>query len=87
MANDKDTDSVMKLLPVNAVFYFTKASVDRALDEKILAGSAANYGLKGDNYPNVSEAVKAAIKNADKEDLIFIGGSSFIVADALPLFI
>ncbi|MDD4696819.1 MAG: bifunctional folylpolyglutamate synthase/dihydrofolate synthase [Fermentimonas sp.] len=87
MANDKDTDSVMKLLPVNAVFYFTKASVDRALDEKILAGSAANYGLKGDTYPNVSETVKAAIKNADKEDLIFIGGSSFIVADALPLFI
>ncbi|MDD4778258.1 MAG: bifunctional folylpolyglutamate synthase/dihydrofolate synthase [Fermentimonas sp.] len=87
MANDKDTDSVMKLLPQSASYYFTRASVERALDEKILAVRAADYWLKGDTYPNVSEAVKAAIKNADKDDLIFIGGSSFIVADALPLFL
>lgn len=87
MANDKDTDSVMKLLPMNAVYYFTRASVERALDEKILADRAKGFGLKGNDFSTVSKAVNCAIKNADKDDLIFIGGSSFVVADALPLFI
>lgn len=86
MANDKDVDSVLKLLPEDGLYYFTKASVERALDENLLADKSTNYNLKGDTYPTVSKAVKAAIKNADKDDLIFIGGSSFVVADALQLF-
>jgi dihydrofolate synthase/folylpolyglutamate synthase len=48
---------------------------------------AGEFGLQGYICPTVSEAVIKAIKNADKEDIIFIGGSSFIVADALPMFI
>ena len=88
MANDKDAESVLSLLPKDAAYYFTRASIERALDEKELANKAAARGLKGHTYPTVPEAVEAARKTADKEeDLIFIGGSSFIVADALPLFV
>ncbi|SFS45615.1 dihydrofolate synthase / folylpolyglutamate synthase [Porphyromonadaceae bacterium NLAE-zl-C104] len=87
MANDKDIDPVLSLLPRDAVYYFTKASVERALDEKTLAQQAETYGLKGNNFGTVTKAIEAAKENADKNDLIFIGGSSFIVADALPLFI
>lgn len=87
MANDKDVSTVLSLLPQDAIYYFTKASVERALDEKILATQAETYGLLGSSFSTVAEAVKAAKENADKNDLIFIGGSSFIVADALPLFV
>ena len=86
MASDKDVDTVLSLLPQDAVYYFTKASVERALDEKMLARQAETYGLKGNSFGGVVEAMGAAKENADKNDLIFIGGSSFIVADALPLF-
>ncbi len=87
MANDKDIDAVLALMPQKATYYFTRASVERALDQKLLAEKAGTYGLKGDRFSTVAEAVKAAKENADKNDLIFIGGSSFIVADALPLFV
>lgn len=86
MANDKDTASVLRLLPQNAKYYFTKASVDRALDEKLLAHQAEEYGLIGSCYGSVAEAIEMAKRKADKDDLIFIGGSSFIVSDALLLF-
>ncbi|MEA4917427.1 folylpolyglutamate synthase/dihydrofolate synthase family protein [Proteiniphilum sp.] len=87
MANDKDIDAVLALMPQKGTYYFTRASVERALDQKLLAEKAGTYGLKGDRFSTVAEAVKAAKENADKNDLVFIGGSSFIVADALPLFI
>lgn len=86
MANDKDIESVLQLLPKKAAYYFTKATVDRALSESYIKEQALNYGLKGSSYPTVSDAIFAAKENAEKEDVIFIGGSSFIVADALPLF-
>ncbi|MEN6588376.1 MAG: folylpolyglutamate synthase/dihydrofolate synthase family protein [Proteiniphilum sp.] len=86
MANDKDVDSVFAYMPKNAVYYFTKASVERALNEKTLLGHAAQYGLRGNSFESVTEAVKKAKENAGENDLIFIGGSSFVVADALPLF-
>lgn len=87
MANDKDVDAVLSLLPKKAVYYFTKASVERALNEEILGQQANAHRLKGKCFNNVKEAIEAAKENADKNDLIFIGGSSFIVAEALPLFI
>ena len=87
MADDKDIDSVLKILPKNAVYYFTKASIERALNEDLIKEQASIYQLLGSSYPTVSEAIEAAIENADKDDLIFIGGSSFIVADALPIFL
>ena len=86
MASDKDRESVVPLLPKEARYYFTRASVERALDEQLLQEEARAYGLTGERYGSVTQAVATAIKNADENDLIFIGGSSFVVADALPLF-
>lgn len=86
MANDKEVDDVLSLLPKEATYYFTRAAIDRALDEKELATKAAKHGLRGLTYPTVPDAVYAARKAADKErDLLFIGGSAFIVAEALSL--
>ena len=87
MVNDKDISKVLGMMPQNATYYFTKASIERALPEKDLKMLANTFGLDGNTYPTVKEAVEAAQKNADEKDFIFIGGSSFIVADALPLFI
>jgi len=87
MANDKDLDSVLALMPENAFYYFTKASVKRALDEKTLQSLAVTHGLMGETFVSVQVAVNAVKENAGENDLIFIGGSSFVVADALPLFI
>jgi dihydrofolate synthase/folylpolyglutamate synthase len=81
--NDKDLTKVLPLLPLKATYYFTKASVARALNENTLMERAAEYGLKGSCYSNVKEAIEAARKEASPEDMIFIGGSTFIVADAL----
>lgn len=83
MVNDKDFRGVLELLPTDAVYYFTKASVKRALPEKELQALANNSGLKGEVYPNVAEAVKEARQKSLPEDFIFVGGSSFIVADLL----
>ena len=86
VVKDKDLQAILPLLPKNAEYYFTKPSVERALDEKILAKEAANYQLWGHTFDNVAEAVHAAREKATENDFIFIGGSSFVVADALPLF-
>ncbi|MGP1421668.1 MAG: bifunctional folylpolyglutamate synthase/dihydrofolate synthase [Tannerella sp.] len=86
MASDKDVDGVLSMMPKQASYYFTQASVKRALPEEELAQKALKYGLYGTTYPTVHEAVRAATEEARKEDLIFIGGSTFVVADALLLF-
>jgi dihydrofolate synthase / folylpolyglutamate synthase len=83
MVSDKDVRAVLKLLPSDAVYYFTKASVPRALNENDLALMAAEFGLKGTKWPSVSEAIDAAKKNYRPNDLIFVGGSNFIVAEAI----
>jgi dihydrofolate synthase / folylpolyglutamate synthase len=81
--SDKDLSAILPLFPVKATYYFTKASVPRALDEKILMAEAAHWNLKGTSFSDVPSAVKAARANASDSDLIFIGGSTFVVADAL----
>jgi dihydrofolate synthase/folylpolyglutamate synthase len=83
--NDKDLTHVLPLLPKSAIYYFTKASVPRALDEKILKEKASHFGLLGDSFDNVGSAFAKARTNASKNDMIFIGGSTFIVADLLQL--
>ncbi|MDP4222580.1 MAG: Mur ligase family protein [Bacteroidota bacterium] len=81
--SDKDISSMLPLFPEDAIYYFTKASVQRALDEKLLLVKANACGLKGKSYPDVKSAIIAARRAASPKDLIFIGGSTFIVADAL----
>ena len=83
MVNDKDIRGVLRALPKYSTFFFTKASVKRALPENELLALAEEAGLKGTTYPTVVEAVQAAKKNCPPKDLIFVGGSSFIVADLL----
>jgi len=84
MVNDKDPDRILPLLPRNAVYYFTKAAIPRALEASRLKEYAEQYHLKGNSYDTVSAALSAARKSAGKDDLIFVGGSNFIVAEALP---
>ena len=83
MVNDKDVDSVLRLLPKNAVYYFTKASIPRAMSENMLELKAADFGLSGQKYPTVIEAFTAAKQNAEPYDMIFIGGSTFVVAEVI----
>lgn len=83
MVNDKDIRGVLSLLPKDAEYYFTKASVKRALHEVDLKFLASKAGLHGNTYPDVPKAFEAAKENATEKDFIFIGGSSFIVADLL----
>ncbi|WP_321331107.1 folylpolyglutamate synthase/dihydrofolate synthase family protein [uncultured Bacteroides sp.] len=83
MVNDKDIRGVLALLPKEAEYYFTKANVKRALPEEELEKLAVASGLKGKCYPDVPAAVRAAQEKSLPEDFIFVGGSSFIVADLL----
>jgi dihydrofolate synthase/folylpolyglutamate synthase len=86
MVNDKDILGVLKLLPVDAVYYFTQAQVKRALPANELKAKAINYNLSGKSFGVVKDAVNKAILDADADDLILITGSNFIVGEALPLF-
>lgn len=86
MVNDKDIHTVLTLLPHKARYYFTKANVKRALDEKDLQRAAAEAKLEGECYSGVREAFNEAMKNASPNDFIFIGGSTFIVADFFAFY-
>lgn len=83
MVNDKDVNNVMEMLPKNAVYYFTKANIGRAINEKEIQKTGIKHGLKGNTYQTVDQAYKAAKENAAKNDFIFVGGSSYIVSDFL----
>lgn len=83
MVEDKDIYGVMSLLPKNAIYYFTKGSTKRAMSEQSLQVFGAQFELAGMCYPTVSEAIEDAMKNAQKDDFIFVGGSNYVVADFL----
>lgn len=83
MVNDKDISGVLAMLPRKASYYFTQASVQRALPAGRVKELANKFGLEGEAYPDVSSALAAAKAAATDKDLIFVGGSSFIVADLL----
>jgi dihydrofolate synthase / folylpolyglutamate synthase len=86
MVNDKDISAVLNLLPKDAVYYFTQANIIRALSCDELKLKAETFSLNGDVYKTVKQAVDAAINESESDDFIFIGGSNFIVGEALPLF-
>lgn len=83
MVNDKDRSSILGLLPKDAIYYFCRPDIPRGLDAHILKADANKYGLKGTVYSTVSEAFKEARHHADEKDLIFAGGSTFVVAEVL----
>lgn len=87
MVNDKDVNGVVSLMPKEGAFYiFTQASVERAMPAAELAAIGKAHGLTGIVRDNVPSAVKWALEMLNEDDAIFIGGSTFVVADALPLF-
>jgi dihydrofolate synthase/folylpolyglutamate synthase len=81
VVNDKDTDTVLRLLPKDASYYFTRAQIPRALPEEELQQKAALAGLKGKAYSSVNTALYAASLNAQKDDLILICGSIFVIGE------
>jgi dihydrofolate synthase/folylpolyglutamate synthase len=81
--NDKDITSILSLLPKHATYYFCKPNLPRALNEKDLQQQAQKNNLQGDAFPTVVEALETAKKSAHPEDLIWVGGSTFVVADIL----
>lgn len=83
MVDDKDIDGVMNLLPQNAHYYFTRAQSKRAIPEETVQKKAFEHKLYGECYDNVPKAYESAYKQSSPNDLIFIGGSSYIVSDLL----
>ena len=81
--NDKNIEKVLALLPADATYYFCKADIPRGLDQAVLKKKAEVAGLKGEAYESVQQAFNAAKDKAGKEDLVFIGGSTFVVAEVL----
>lgn len=85
MVDDKDIDRILAMLPREADFYWTQASSHRAIPAAQVAGKAAAIGLRGRSYTTVGEAWQQALADASPEDFIFVGGSSYVVADLLAL--
>lgn len=81
--NDKDLDSVLPLFPKNATYYFCKPDVPRGLETDILKEKAREFWLIGETYSSVKNALENAQKNASEKDLIFVGGSTFVVAEVV----
>jgi len=83
---DKDIYNILQLLPKNAKYYWTNASSKRAFPETSLKIFGEQYGLHGDCYPHAKEAYEAALADAQPDDFIFVGGSSYVVADFLKTY-
>ena len=83
MVDDKDIEGVFNLLPKDASYYFAKAENKRAVSETVLQIIGEQHRLKGGVYPTVKEAYQAAMKEAESDDFVFIGGSTYVVADLL----
>lgn len=83
VVNDKDLDSILPLFPKNAIYYFCKPKIERGLSAKTLQEKAATYNLKGNTYNSISIAYKKSLANSDTKDLIYIGGSTFVVAEII----
>lgn len=83
VVNDKDLDDVLPLFPKNATYYFCRPDIPRGLDASTLQQKATSFGLNGKVYNSVTEAYKNALENASESDFIYVGGSTFVVAEIL----
>lgn len=83
VVNDKDLDEILPLFPKNAQYYFCRPNIPRGLDVETLHQKAEVYKLSGSTFDSVSEAYRNALKTAAKNDFIYIGGSTFVVAEIL----
>ena len=83
VVNDKDLKAVLPLLPEKAHFYFCRPNIPRGMDAEVLKENAEVFGLKGEAYKSVSEAYAAALASAGKADVVYVGGSTFTVAEII----
>jgi dihydrofolate synthase/folylpolyglutamate synthase len=83
MVKDKDISKILALFPQNATYYFCAPNIERAKPANELKTEALNFGLIGEAYESVTIALSTAKKNANKNDFIFIGGSTFVVAEVV----
>ena len=83
VVNDKDISKILTILPTNAQYYFCKPDIPRGLDAQSLWLKAEGFGLHGEIYPSVMVALEAAQQNAGENDLVFVGGSTFVVAEVV----
>jgi dihydrofolate synthase/folylpolyglutamate synthase len=83
VVNDKDLSKILPLLPVDADYYFCKPNIFRGLNAEKLAEQARNAGLRGKVFESVEKAKNMAKSLAGEDDVIYIGGSTFVVAEAL----
>ncbi|GAA4089100.1 folylpolyglutamate synthase/dihydrofolate synthase family protein [Mucilaginibacter panaciglaebae] len=83
MVNDKDGAKVLSMLPKEAIYYFCKPDIPRGLEAETLQAQALEFGLQGNVYSSVKAALAAAQSVAQPEDLVFIGGSTFVVAEVV----
>lgn len=81
MVSDKDVDHILPLFPKDAVYYFTQAHIPRAMKAEELQQKAVQFGLKGRVYPSVKNAYRQAVRDASARDVVFVGGSTFVVAE------
>lgn len=83
MVSDKNTIDILSLLPKNARYYFCRPDIPRGLDEHILMESAISVGLTGETYSSVANALNSAKNNCGIDDIVFVGGSTFVVAEVV----
>ena len=83
VVSDKDLASILPLFPKDATYYFCRPNIPRGLDASLLLSRARGFGLIGQEYISVSKAYEAALKAALPQDLVFVGGSTFVVAEVL----
>ena len=83
VVSDKDLDAILPLFPKEACYFFCKPAVPRGLQEEVLQEKASQYGLRGKIFPSVQKALEAALNVAEEDDLIYVGGSTFTVAEII----
>ncbi|MFD2564905.1 bifunctional folylpolyglutamate synthase/dihydrofolate synthase [Aquimarina rubra] len=83
VVNDKDLKKILPLFPTNGTYYFAKPEIARGLDEKILKKEALKFNLNGECYNSVKMAYKVALQSANNKDLVYVGGSTFVVAEII----
>ncbi|NJO92510.1 MAG: hypothetical protein HC831_28730 [Chloroflexia bacterium] len=83
VVRDKDISKILALLPTNATYYFAKANIPRGLEAETLKEQASAHNLNGKAYPSVSRALSAAKRRAKSGDLVYVGGSMFVIAEVI----
>jgi dihydrofolate synthase/folylpolyglutamate synthase len=83
MVNDKDISKILAMLPIGATYYFCKPDIPRGLEAESLKQQAESFGLHGEVYPSVMTALQSAQQSAGEDDLVFVGGSTFVVAEVV----